>query len=56
MFITLTLIDGNQSSIVDDDGQAKKELMMKDGLHPNEEGLKEILNYIRTHAYIPKKK
>lgn len=44
------------SAIVDDDGQAKKELMMKDGLHPNEEGLKEILNYIRTHAYIPKKK
>lgn len=44
------------SAIVGDDGNAKAEYMMNDGLHPNKAGLTEILGYIRTHAYIPKKK
>ena len=42
------------SAIVGDDGNAKNEYMRSDGLHPNEAGLTEILNYIRTHAYLPK--
>ena len=44
------------SAIVGDDGNAKAEYMMNDGLHPNKAGLTEILTYIRTHAYIPAKK
>ena len=40
------------AAIIGDDGEAKKELMQNDGLHPNEEGLKAILDYIRTHAYV----
>ena len=40
------------AAIVGDDGEAKKEYMRDDGLHPNEAGLTEILNYIRTHAYL----
>ena len=40
------------AAIIGDDGEAKKELMQNDGLHPNEEGLKAILEYIRTHAYV----
>ncbi len=40
------------SAIVGDDGNAKNEYMRSDGLHPNEEGLTEILKYIRTHAYL----
>ena len=40
------------AAIIGDDGEAKKEFMRDDGLHPNEEGLKAILDYIRTHAYV----
>ena len=40
------------AAIIGDDGEAKKELMQNDGLHPNEEGLKAILECIRTHAYV----
>ena len=29
--------------------------MRKDGLHPNVEGLEVILEYIRTHGYVPPK-
>jgi len=39
------------SVLLAENGEAKSELMMKDGLHPNTEGLKVILNYIRTHGY-----
>ncbi|HAL74951.1 MAG TPA: hypothetical protein DCM45_07705 [Clostridiales bacterium] len=39
------------SVLLAENGEAKTELMMKDGLHPNTEGLKLILNYIRTHGY-----
>lgn len=39
------------SVLLAENGEAKAELMMKDGLHPNSEGLKVILNYIRTHGY-----
>jgi lysophospholipase L1-like esterase len=35
-----------------DEGNAKDELMLKDGLHPNEDGLQVIIDYIRTHGYI----
>lgn len=40
------------SVLIGDDGFAKPELMQKDGLHPNEEGLTQVLEYIRTHACI----
>ncbi len=40
------------SVLLNDEGNAKDELMLKDGLHPNVEGLTIILDYIRTHAYI----
>lgn len=40
------------SVLIGDDGFAKKELMQKDGLHPNKDGLQLVLDYIRTHACI----
>jgi lysophospholipase L1-like esterase len=40
------------SVLLNDEGNAKDELMRKDGLHPNVKGLTIILDYIRTHAYI----
>ncbi|HQB81398.1 MAG TPA: SGNH/GDSL hydrolase family protein [Bacillota bacterium] len=40
------------SVLLNDEGMAKDELMLKDGLHPNREGLTLILDYIRTHAYV----
>ena len=40
-------------AILDEDGNAKDEYMRSDGLHPNKAGLEIILQYIRTHAYIP---
>lgn len=40
------------SVLVGDDGFARKELMQKDGLHPNKDGLSLVLDYIRTHACI----
>ena len=39
------------SCLVAQDGNAKEELMMSDGLHPNKDGLAEVLTYIRTHGY-----
>lgn len=42
------------SVLLNDEGMAKDELMLKDGLHPNREGLTLILDYIRTHAYVEK--
>ncbi len=39
--------------LLDDNGHAKDELMLNDGLHPNTAGLELILDYIRTHAYLP---
>jgi hypothetical protein len=39
------------SVLLDDNGEAKAELMRSDGLHPNTDGLKLILHYIRTHGY-----
>ncbi len=38
------------SVLLDDQGHAKEELMMNDGLHPNQAGLEVILDYIRHHA------
>ena len=43
------------SVLLNEEGNARDELMMKDGLHPNKAGLSLILNYIRTHAYTPAK-
>lgn len=40
------------SVLLNEEGNAKDELMLNDGLHPNVEGLTIILDYIRTHAYI----
>jgi len=40
------------SVLLNDEGMAKDELMLKDGLHPNRDGLTLILDYIRTHAYV----
>lgn len=40
------------SVLLTDEGNAKDELMLKDGLHPNEDGLQVIIDYIRTHGYI----
>ena len=39
------------SVLLGEDGHAKRELMGSDGLHPNYEGLKTVLQYIRTHKY-----
>ena len=39
------------SALVGEDGCIKPELVMKDGLHPNKDGLTLVLEYIRTHAY-----
>ncbi len=39
------------SVLLNEEGNAKDELMMKDGLHPNKEGLNIILDYIRHHGY-----
>ncbi|HZK41948.1 MAG TPA: SGNH/GDSL hydrolase family protein, partial [Clostridia bacterium] len=39
------------SVLLNDEGMAKDELMLNDGLHPNRDGLILILDYIRTHAY-----
>ena len=39
------------SVLIDEDSYAKDELMGSDGLHPNYEGLKTVLQYIRTHKY-----
>ncbi len=39
------------SVLLAEDGHAKRELMGSDGLHPNYEGLKTVLQYIRTHKY-----
>ena len=41
------------SCLVGEDGNILPELVMKDGLHPNKEGLTRVLAYIRTHAYLP---
>lgn len=41
------------ASVLGDDGYAVKEYM-KDGLHPNVDGLNVILEYTRTHAYLGK--
>lgn len=41
------------SCLLGEDGNIIPELVMKDGLHPNKEGLTRVLEYIRTHAYIP---
>jgi hypothetical protein len=41
------------SVLLNDAGNAKDELMLNDGLHPNTAGLELILEYIRTHAYQP---
>ena len=43
------------SCLVGEDGNIRPELVMKDGLHANEAGLKLVLEYIRTHAYKPEK-
>lgn len=40
------------SVLLNEEGMAKDELMLKDGLHPNRDGLILILDYIRTHAYM----
>ncbi len=40
------------SVLVGDDGNIKPELVMKDGLHANKDGLTLVLKYIRTHAYL----
>ena len=39
------------SLLVGEDGNIRPELVMKDGLHPNEEGLTLLLEYLRTHAF-----
>lgn len=44
------------SVLLDDSGNVKEELTSGDGLHFSPEGLNIILNYIRTHGYIPKEK
>lgn len=40
------------SVLLNDEGNAKDELLLADGLHPNRDGLILILDYIRTHAYV----
>ena len=39
------------SALVGEDGNIRPELVMKDGLHPNEDGLTLVLEYLRTHAF-----
>lgn len=39
------------AAILDENGQAKADLIRSDGLHPNREGLEVILTYIRCHRY-----
>lgn len=41
------------SVLLDDSGNVKEELTSGDGLHFSPDGLKIILNYIRTHGYVP---
>lgn len=41
------------AAILGEDGNALPEYMRSDGLHPNKDGLAVILDYIRTHAYLP---
>ncbi|MBO4854723.1 MAG: SGNH/GDSL hydrolase family protein [Oscillospiraceae bacterium] len=41
------------AALLGEDGNARPELMMDDGLHPNQEGLTRVLEYIRTHAWQP---
>lgn len=41
------------SCLVGEDGNIEPELVMKDGLHPNKDGLTKVLEYLRTHAYQP---
>ena len=44
------------SALVGEDGNIQEDLIRSDGLHPNEAGLTKVLEYHRTHAYIPKDK
>ena len=39
------------SALVGEDGNIRPELVMKDGLHSNEDGLIVVLEYLRTHAF-----
>ena len=41
------------AALLGEDGNARPEWLMNDGLHPNREGLTQILTYIRTHAWRP---
>lgn len=41
------------SALLGEDGNGRPELYMSDGLHPDREGLSLILDYIRTHGYLP---
>lgn len=41
------------SALLGEDGNARPELMQNDGLHPNYDGLARVLEYIRTHGYLP---
>lgn len=43
------------SVILGEDGNAKPELQMEDGLHLNSDGLSLVLDYIRTHGVPPEK-
>jgi hypothetical protein len=38
------------SGLLGEDGNCKAELIRPDGLHPNNDGLDVILEYIRTHG------
>lgn len=44
------------SVLLDDSGNVKEEIISGDGLHFTTDGLNIILNYIRTHGYVPKGK
>ncbi|MBQ7638966.1 MAG: hypothetical protein IJS90_08705 [Clostridia bacterium] len=39
------------SCLLGENGNIRSELVMKDGLHANKDGLELVLKYIRTHAY-----
>ncbi|MBQ6022945.1 MAG: SGNH/GDSL hydrolase family protein [Clostridia bacterium] len=41
------------SALVGEDGNIRPELVKDDGLHPNADGLVAVLEYLRTHAYVP---
>ena len=41
------------SALVGEDGNIRPELVKDDGLHPNTDGLVTVLEYLRTHAYVP---